>query len=656
MPILENLVRESSRPECRAQALCTLDGLKALTPNLVRSALDDPHPGVRRQAVRLSESWLGTEQALEADLFKRVDDRDPSVRFQLALSLGESDDHRASLALGRLAGAHAADPWMRAAILSSATRRPEAILMDAITVDAGQGSRSTFVESLMATIAGSDRPDAMSRATEKLALFRGRVDESIRFAALAALLEEGERAGKTLPAPETIRPDLMAARALARDNDAPTPERVAAIRLLGFVPADLVENIALLGNLLDPTVPAEVQRAAIDRLGRLRDDRAAGPIVANWKWLGPGLRVAALDALLARPAGTRALVEALERGAIAPGGIDAAHRQRLASLRDEALRARAEKVLAAPSSKGRQAVLDAYRPSLARPGDPERGKVVFGKVCAACHKLGGQGHEVGPDLAALTDTSPEALLIALFDPNREVDARYASYTAALKDGRVVNGLVAAETGNAVSLKRAEGQTDVILRADLDELTTSGQSLMPEGMENDVKPADLADLFAFVTVGAARPKAVAGNHPGRVGQAGDGTIRLAAASAAIFGPTLTFEPEYGNLGLWQGADDRASWSFEVSRPGTFTVSMEWACADESSGNPFLVRAGDRTLRGTVGGTGAGTWSRYRTIFVGELALTAGVHRLEFRPAGPVRGALLDLRAVVLTPRSRMEDGR
>jgi hypothetical protein len=85
-------------------------------------------------------------------------------------------------------------------------------------------------------------------------------------------------------------------------------------------------------------------------------------------------------------------------------------------------------------------------------------------------------------------------------------------------------------------------------------------------------------------------------------------------------------------------------------------MEWACADESAGNGFEVRVGGRATEATVGGTGAGTWARYRSIFLCEATLSAGAHRLEIRPAGPIRGALMDLRAVVLTPRSDGVAGR
>jgi hypothetical protein len=174
--------------------------------------------------------------------------------------------------------------------------------------------------------------------------------------------------------------------------------------------------------------------------------------------------------------------------------------------------------------------------------------------------------------------------------------------------------------------------------------------MPEGLENDLTPRDLADVIAFVARGADRPRNFDGNRPRDVEPAADGTIRLAASSAEIYGTSLVFETTNENLGYWSGADDRAAWAFRVDRAGTYSVSMEWACADESAGNTFLIRVGPRTIGGLVGGTGAGTWANYRSIFLQELDLPAGRHRLEFRPQAPPNGALLDLRAVVLTPRS------
>ncbi len=112
--------------------------------------------------------------------------------------------------------------------------------------------------------------------------------------------------------------------------------------------------------------------------------------------------------------------------------------------------------------------------------------------------------DVGPDLASLNDKSPESLLIAILDPNRAFETRYAAFAIATVDGRVLNGLIASESSTAVTLRGQEGKEDVLLRSDIQEMSASGQSLMPEGVEKDLKPADLADLIAYIaSVGPAR---------------------------------------------------------------------------------------------------------------------------------------------------------
>jgi putative membrane-bound dehydrogenase-like protein len=653
--VLMALARTSSRPETRMQALCTLEGLGALTQGLVRAALAEEHPGVRRQAVRLGEPWLGKDEALGAAVLGMASDPDVRVRYQIALSLGEWDDHRAGAVLGRLAVSDGTDVWIRAAILSAAARQAAPILTAVVAPEASPAVRAALVEPLVATLTASKDAEAIASA---LAALNGPEADGPpapwRLAALAGLLEARPELAERDAARFT--PTYERARAAAVDGGMDLDVRRAAIRLLGHEAPRREADIARLGRLLDPQSPAEVQRGAIAALGRLPDPAAAAALVSAWPRLGPALRGTALDALLARRGSAEALLAAVERGAIAPGAIDAAHRQRLVQLDGAALKTRAAAVFAGSRHRARQDVIDGYRPALAAVagsgGDPRRGREVFGRVCASCHKLDGQGHEVGPDLAALTDTSPEGLLVAILDPNREVDARYAAYTAALKDGRVVGGLVTAETASALTLKRQEAQAEVILRSDLDDLSTSGQSFMPEGLENDVRPAEMADLIAFLAHGAERPRTFAGNLPEVVRQAADGTLRLAASGASIYGPTLTYMAADGHLGNWTSAGDRAVWSFQVEQAATYTVALEWACADESAGNAYELRIGPRTIRTTVGGTGtgAGGWSQYRSIFVGEVALTPGPGRLELRPSGAPRGALLNLRAVVLTPRS------
>ena len=137
------------------------------------------------------------------------------------------------------------------------------------------------------------------------------------------------------------------------------------------------------------------------------------------------------------------------------------------------------------------------RPALDLAGSPERGLAVFKGTCATCHVAAGIGVEVGPNLATVTNRTPEDLVVHILDPNREVAANYVNYSVATVDGRVATGLIADETAGALTLKRAEAVTDVIPRDRIEQIASSGQSLMPEGLEKDRTPQDFADLLAFL---------------------------------------------------------------------------------------------------------------------------------------------------------------
>ena len=130
-------------------------------------------------------------------------------------------------------------------------------------------------------------------------------------------------------------------------------------------------------------------------------------------------------------------------------------------------------------------------------GDKIKGQAIFRQVCATCHKADGIGVEVGPNLATVASRNPEDLLIHILDPNREVAPQYVNYAVALNDGRVLSGMISDETAASVTLKRAEGAVDVLPRSRIEAIKSSGFSLMPEGLEANLKAQDLADLIAYI---------------------------------------------------------------------------------------------------------------------------------------------------------------
>lgn len=648
---LAELAKSSERPEVRAQALCTLDGLGVLDADPLLAALDDPHPGVRRQVARLAETRLGADPRFGPALVELAEDPEETVRFQAALSLGSWDDPRAGSALGRIAMADPADRWVAAAVLSAAMHQPAEILAAVLETAGEQGfdPPTALVSPLVATTAAVGDSEALAAVAATLTDVDGPL-ATWRLTALADLLGSRKVASdeafqKSLA--ERIAPALDAARAMAVDESAREQDRVATIEILGRTRGDEVRDTEMLASLIDPRQPASVASAAVRALDRRGGGESAGSLLARWPELGPEVRGAVLDALLARREGMVVLLEGLQDGAVRFGDLSANARQRLTTSEDEAVRALVAEVFSEARPEPRSEVLATYTESLQGvEGDLQRGAAVFEKHCATCHALAGKGNQVGPDLAQLTDRSREALLIALLDPNREVDGRYVAYNAALADGRVLNGLIASESGNALTLVGPDGQEQVVLRSELEELRSTGQSLMPDGLEADIPPADMADLIAHVATGGVVAKTFAGNEPRVIEQAEDGTIRLPATAAEIYGDTLVFEPEHENLGYWQSPNDRASWTFVVDRPGIYNVSMEWACPDDHAGGAFLVQVDGNRRRNLVSTTGG--WSNYDAIFIDEKVLEPGTHRLELLPDGAPERALFDIKAVVISP--------
>ncbi len=148
----------------------------------------------------------------------------------------------------------------------------------------------------------------------------------------------------------------------------------------------------------------------------------------------------------------------------------------------------------------RELVIDQVRKLVRRtPGDAVAGQAIFQKVCGQCHKIHGQGQEVGPDITANGRSSFEQLLSNVLDPSLVIGTTYQARTVQTKDGRIVTGLVAEESPQRIVLKVQGGKLETIARADVDQMETSKLSLMPEDLEKQLKPQEIADLFAFLTL-------------------------------------------------------------------------------------------------------------------------------------------------------------
>jgi putative heme-binding domain-containing protein len=136
-------------------------------------------------------------------------------------------------------------------------------------------------------------------------------------------------------------------------------------------------------------------------------------------------------------------------------------------------------------------------PPLETSGDAARGRTLFGKECAGCHQVRGQGGALGPDLTAIGATrSREALTTALREPSAAVALGFRSVKFCA-GGELVEGVVKGEDAFSLQVVTVDGELEAFLKRGLSELERSGQSLMPVFDESRLSDAALEDLLAYL---------------------------------------------------------------------------------------------------------------------------------------------------------------
>ncbi|MBL8796150.1 MAG: HEAT repeat domain-containing protein [Planctomycetia bacterium] len=506
--LLRKLAVTARLPQTRLHALWSLHGLQALDDATLRQALDDPHPAVREHAIRLAEGRLASKD-LRQRVITLAGDAEPRLRFQAALTLGEiADDDAALTALARVLTRDAADRWIPHAVLSSVAAR-EAALFRMLLQDqrfSDSPAAATCLSQLAALAAARRRPADMAVVLRAVAqppladrpewqrgILLGLADALAR---AGGSLQEVLADGELKPAAGLFAQLLAEAGKTAADDQQPLAERVSAVRLLRHGRAEAVRQP--LAELLVASQPPEVQLAAIQSLGAQRGEAVARLLLDRWPGVSPRCHNEMLEAIFREEARLPLLLDAVGKKVVPLADLGPERRQRLLKHPMAAIRERAERLIGNQATPSRKAVLDRYQEALKLAGDPLRGEKVFAKTCAACHRFGKEGRSVGPDLNSIQNRAPDALLVAILDPNREVPSNYISYTLATKDGRVLTGILAAETAASVTLRRAEGAEDIVLRSQIEELTPSGQSLMPEGLEQQIDIQQTADLLRYLS--------------------------------------------------------------------------------------------------------------------------------------------------------------
>lgn len=489
---LRKLTRESRSPLARMHALWTLKGLGELTTDDILAALQSDVAGLRTHGLRLAEGQLAESRRLAARVCAMHGDPDPQVRFHVALALGELHSPVSTASLLHIAVRDAADPLTRIAVLSSAADRSHQLFAAVLHDRVPSADEQELLAQLAAVVGSRNKPVELATVLE--ALPTAELPKPARRDLLISLGDGLLHVGKTLSAldlPAGARKlfdELVADAAKNTDQD-------WALRLLAH--ADFATARPAFEAVLDPRKPQTLQLVAVRAMRTATAADVAPLLLKRWATFTPLLRGEVIATLSARPAWATALLDAVEAGTVGRSQIDSPRQAVLKNHRDPAVRERAARLFAVTTPAARQKVIADYQAAVEKPGDAAKGLAVYRRECASCHLAGNVGQIVGPAAATFRDKSPAELLVAILDPNREVDPRYLNYVVNLADGRSTSGVIAGESPTAVTLRRAEGAVESVLRTQIDELRSTGLSLMPEEFEKRITPAEMTDLLAFL---------------------------------------------------------------------------------------------------------------------------------------------------------------
>ncbi len=497
---LETMAARGPTAAARVHALRTLEGLGVCNSNLLGEAMQDAHPRVREQAVAISEplfpsgQWRGPTDVFEVwhrNLLACCDDPDARVRLQAAWlwSARGVDDGRIS-ALARVVQNQEFDVWQSLPMLA-ASKHPWALLEKiAPLLEEGTDEQLRLLAKVCALVVERE-----GNQTDKVAAWLAGSRSPNRFGLAAAFLE-ALPAGQRQSAPERLGGVQLLANATSACTNGAVPLRVrlGALRLLAA--AQQVSSQEAVQSLLKRGEPEPLQMAAVKLLMEATDVRAR-EVLDQWPALSRSARRQVILSSLKNANSMLALLDFVESGRIPKIEMDPSARQTLQKHANVTVASRAKLIFDDKLSADRDAAVQKFRAALKLDGDRKHGAGIFERTCSVCHQIQGVGAKVGPDLSGIGQHARETLLVDILDPSRQVLPDFVAYNATTKSGDSYTGFIANESATTVTLRRANEPDVTLKRTELQEFKTSGQSLMPDGLEAGLSEQDMADLIEFL---------------------------------------------------------------------------------------------------------------------------------------------------------------
>jgi putative membrane-bound dehydrogenase-like protein len=429
-------------------------------------------------------------------------------------------------------------------------------------------------------------------------------------------------------------------RSTVTDPTADEAVRREALETLARGADPQLESVAI-AALDDPRLAT----TALPLLARFDSKKIPQLILDRYESWDPSMRRAALDTLASRPSHAAALMEAIADQRIARTELSAVHAGKIRQLGDESLDQELERLWGrvgdTPDDIAKKivAMREVYTPTVLAAANPHRGRALFAKSCGQCHKLFGEGSDIGPDLTGANRGSIDYLLENILAPNAIVGKDYQAVAVLTLDGRVITGLLREQSDAAIVLHDAE-KLITIPRSTIDTISETVRSVMPEGILNPMSNEEIGDLLAYlqstsqVMAAGTVPDFDRGAIPGAI--EGESITEASATRGKATNQPMGGFP----AGQWSGNDqlwwtggkpgDTLTLPIAVNEPGTYEIVVAMTKAPDYA----IVAAGvdDHTMAESIDLFEAGRVISTGPVSLGTIELGAGRHDVKFTITG------------------------
>lgn len=511
------------------QAMGAIEAKVDVAVKAVTLGTQHPSPGVRRAAA-LAMEISAPSASTNLNL---LNDSDPQVRLAALLRLAESSSSEEAgklLAKAVTLPENLNDRWLPDALTAAASAHdlpflaaiapsslaPRALAIVAVVaehtarrapdsgvdviVNALKSADPKTAETIVVALAKGwpkGKSTTLSAATEKsLAELLPKLPAGAKGQMVRLATAWGSKAFEKYTA--EIARSLSELIANEKETD---EQRASAARQLTEFMANDDKAVETILDAITPRAGPALVNGLIESLANSTAASVGPGIAKRYSSWSPLARAAALRTLLSRPETTRALLDATEKGQMTLVDLALDQKQALATHPDKGIAARAKAILAKGGglpNADRQKVIDELFPKIKEGGDAIAGKEMFKKHCSACHQHSGEGNKIGPDLTGMAVHPREEIAVHVLDPSRSVEGNFRLYKVSTLGGKSLSGMLASETKTSIELIDAQAKRTVVLRDDIDTLESTTKSLMPDGFEKQMTPAELQNLMAFLT--------------------------------------------------------------------------------------------------------------------------------------------------------------